>query len=233
MFTLVLGKPGAGKTAFLVYLLYRYIQQGALCATSLPLTKNFPYYNRVFLLGEWYRGNEHFKSNYPVFEICPSDTPGAHRADTRGTYYYRAFWHYLSRGVPWKIFVPELDNYFDAEAYRMIPQDVRGYFKQHRHWSHDIIADCQVVDHLWTRIRRMAQRYIYCENTGRTERLFSSWLPVSWSSFLHSEFISQEMTPEMLSGTGAIDYPTMARVFTWYHTDASVPVVEYPVGGAT
>jgi len=229
MINIIAGLPGAGKTAFMTYLSWRYIQQGALVASAIPYSKHFPGNGRYLPLGEWYRAGEHFKSDYPVFELCKHDAPGAVKADLRGSLYFRAFWHFLKRGDPWKIFIPEIDNYFDAESYRLIPAEVRGYFKQHRHFCHDIIADCQVVDHLWTRIRRMAQRYIYCEFTARTERMFSSFLPITWSSFLHSEFISQEMTPEMCSGTGAIDYPTMREVFRWYHTDASVPVVEYPI----
>lgn len=218
MFTLVLGKPGSGKTAMLTWLSALACQAGCLVASNIEYTEKWPFHGKFLPIGT---------PEYPVFELCEPGTPGAVTERVgRDVVTYRAWWHYLGPGQPWKVFITEIDNYFDASDFANIPPGVRGYFKMHRKWKHDVFADCQVLEHLWTRIRRMAQKYIVCEYTGRSERI-TRWLPQRYHRFIRSEFASADLTMASHMGSGVMTYEQMKPVFEWYNTDQLVGMTSF------
>jgi hypothetical protein len=206
MIRVVLGKPGSGKTLYMLWLMGQYLAAGRPVATNIRLTKACPFYNRVAMLDD-------DEAKWPVFQEPDKDRDIP----------YRAFWHYLNpNGLagPWAIFVDEADNYWDSSEFGRlnVAKDVRLYHKQHRKLKHDIIYSVQNLDNLYVRVRRMVQSFVVCEYTRRSSRLYK-YLPSWCQKFCRAEFTSEQFGPKTLVGNGSFTWWEAKKMFTWYTTE--------------
>lgn len=246
MLRAVIGKPGHGKTTYLLYQMLQFVLDDWMVATNMSLTDRCPFAHRVMRLddGKW-----------PVFQLPEKAIMGApcrmcrgrgttiRRSDPsphahfekitcpkcQGTgkwdqpaILYDAFWHYM----PWKVayILDELDNQFDSMDFQKLAEvarDARLYFKQHRKRQDIILYAVQNLDNIWTRIRRMTETFVCCAWNYRSNPLFRH-LPITWSSFCRDEFSDPSFSENSLVSSGRFWYREAFELFQWYDTSQLV-----------
>lgn len=194
-----MGRPGSGKSLYMLWILEQFVKAGRKVASNIELTPECPFIDKVALLDDP-------EEEYPVFREECNGKP------------YRAFWHYLGPG--WAIVIDEADNYFDCTDHGKMAKDVRLYFKQHRKLKHDVVLGVQCVDNLYVRIRRMVQSWIVCEYTRSTAGFVEKHFPLSWSRFIRGEYCDQAL--RQLVNAGHFWYHEAQRMFSWYRTEQIV-----------
>lgn len=220
----ILGMPGAGKTLSMVEYIGYFLNRGRVVATNIELLPACPYYNYVVKIGT---------PEFPIFAHPKYEGEGRNRRQVCG---HRAFWHYMPGDVDYVI--DELDNHFDSMDFQRLNdagEDVRLYFKQHEKHGlagDNIIYTVQDLDNLWTRIRRMTQTWVVCENSWRSSPLMQK-LPRSMTKFLRAEFADKNLRPESLVAEGYLTYKEASKMFGWYkRTQLIGDPAQYRWGGA-
>lgn len=241
MLEAVLGKPGHGKSLYLLYVMLDFIRRGWRVATNMSLTDACPFAHRVIRLDDGF---------FPVFQMpedavlhpCPRcaiavgrsgrvaykgdpscrECEGKGQIEVRPAIPYDAFWHYM----PWQTcyVLDEFDNALDSLDFQRIAEcarDARLYFKQHRKRSDVIVYAAQNLDNVWNRVRRQTERFIACEWNYRTSRIMKHF-PVSWSSFNRVEFSHESLGPQHVITEGRFWYSEARQMFSWYNTDQLV-----------
>lgn len=197
----VLGKPGHGKSLFLLWEIARLLLEGWDVATNMSLTPECPFHDRVIRLDD---------GRHNVFQMPEKATPG------REAVPYVAFWHYM----PWRVayVLDEIDNVFDSMDFMRLAtesRDARLYFKQHRKRGDIIVYAVQNLDNVWTRIRRMTETFTVCAWNYRTQKIFR-YFPIWMSSFIHVQFSDAMLSPDSYVDEGRFWYREAQTMFTWY-----------------
>lgn len=209
------GLPGSGKTLGALWQMEQWVRAGCTVATNIRLTEYCPYFDDVFLLDD-------DAGECPVFELPKFAKVDGSRFPVQ-TRKYRAWWHYMPPGV--KYVIDEADNYFDSMDFAKLAEmadDARLYFKQHRKRGDDIVWITQNPENLWNRIRRMTQSFWLCEHNWRSRPLFQSFFPITWSSFMRTEFAKDDFSERSRVREGYFSYGEAQRMFRWYATDQIV-----------
>lgn len=231
MIRAVLGKPGHGKSLYLLYCMYHFVRTGWTVATNMELTDACPFAHKVVRLDD---------GKFPVFQTpepekqCPlcfgrgtnafsnQPCPVCQGKGKQPAIPYSAFWHYMPWGVAYVL--DELDNLFDSMDFAKlaaVSRDARLYWKQHRKRGDVIVYAVQNLDNIWTRIRRMTESFVVCEWNYRSSWIMSH-MPKRWSSFLRAEFSDESFNEQSVVTEGRFWYREATQLFSWYRTSQLV-----------
>ncbi|HEV2293803.1 MAG TPA: zonular occludens toxin domain-containing protein [Tepidisphaeraceae bacterium] len=202
MIYVVGGDLGSGKSLWSMDMMQIAARMGRPIYTNINLLPACPFHDRVALIDtpEWPVFRERKTEN----EVC-------------------AWWEYAVDGA--LIVVDEADLYFDCTDNSKMGKDARAAHKMIRKVGWDIIYIVQNVPNLYVRIRRLASRFIICEHTYRTLRVFR-WIELalgkqralSLSRFIRAEFGSEKLEPGSHRGDGYYSYNEASVFFGWYET---------------
>ncbi len=197
MLTISYGMPGSGKGLHAIMAMEQALMRRRKVVTNIKLSKACPWRKYVGFLSnrDVWDGKEGFWSRVPNEHF---------------------------------IVIDEADNFFDADWGRMASDkfgsddpDVvtpRTYFKQHRHYFHDLLLVTQCIDNLWIRIKRVATQHLYCEWSFRTTPLHRD-IPIGWTKFHYITHVGVQLKPDAVISQGFQRYSVMQRYFDYYESD--------------
>lgn len=197
MITIIFGLPGAGKTAFMTYLL----------KTMYEERKNelFKFtYKKILEINKEYGTNFTLPTQTPIFINTNYDVKfkiGFAKEFVPYVFNIKKF------GVPIedidpkkklkslqfvppgaKLFIPEFQKYINSHEWEKVPKETRTAFEEHRQWWLDFFIDVQRPVMVAAAVRELASRFIHvvkhenvCNFAGGVESTtfhtleFSSW----------------------------------------------------------
>lgn len=164
MITIVFGKPGSGKTAFLAAEAAQYLNGSDLCYEAHQECLNEV--RRLNGEGFCFGLPEHA----PVYSNFPLTVQCGYKKYC-GSYYIDGFhMGFRNDSVPVvsmlpgsKIFLSEAQRYYNSRKSKDLPDWVSRYFEEHRHYGLDIMLDVQRPGLIDVNIRDITERFIEIE----------------------------------------------------------------------
>lgn len=163
----ITGKPGSGKTYFILRLIKKYLQDGRDCFCNLKIDETF-----LDLKPK--------KSSFFIF--------GKRKPKELGKLYY---WDDLTKfrkvhsGV---IFMDEGASYFNSRKWSSMSDEDLVKFQQHRHDGLDIIYSSQNFDMVDKVIRQLTNFVYICHSFGPNSK--TTWF--FWSNLFDPEYVNNK-----------------------------------------
>lgn len=242
MITIVFGKPGSGKTAYLTADAVKYMNGSAECLELLEQSR-----------AEVQRLNNGFSlpSLSPVYSNYPITVPHGY-GKCRVSFYVDGFRLGLdndSLGVfhvpPYsRIYLAEAQRYYNSRNSRDFPEWVSRFFEEHRHFNLNILLDVQRPGLIDVNIRELCERFVevvelhhqYDEvgNILATDfilREFSDWKYVD--KYLSGGEYTGELTRERFFGNVFEHYESRSYFNVFLPPeDSDFNYVTHPIGNA-
>lgn len=154
MITIVFGKPGSGKTAYMTADAVRYMNGSEACLDLLAESKKeiigytIPEYSPVY-------------SNYPI------TVPHGY-GKQRVSYYVDGFhMGFQNEFVPVlylppnaRVYLAEAQRYYNSRNSKDFPEWVSRYYEEHRHYGLNIMLDVQRPGLIDLNIRELCERFV-------------------------------------------------------------------------
>jgi hypothetical protein len=209
MIYLISGDIGSGKTLKVMQWMEQAAAAGRFIATNILLREDCPFHDDVALI------------DTPQYPIARDDDE---QKSATGEVPYNYFWEYIPREA--LVVIDEADIYFDSSDHGKMKRACKIYHKQLRKFRHDLVYIVQRNSNMYKRIRDLAGRYIYAENTYRTRRIFrmldgivgekvSQYL----SRFNYYEFADPSLDWSQVRGSGHFTYAEASQYFGHFDTE--------------
>ena len=198
MITIVFGKPGAGKTAFLVQDALRYMTFGDEARKVFADTVR-----KVNELNEK-GGNFTLPRVVPVYSNFPITANPGSKVETRSLYIDGFHMGFENEYVPVlhlypgaKVYLSEAQRYYNSRRSKDLPDWVSRFYEEHRHFGLNIMLDVQRPGLIDINIRELCGKFI--EVLGMTHRTDRKGLIIS-STYHIREFEDWKFVEQYMSG---------------------------------
>lgn len=222
MITIVFGKPGCGKTAFLTANAAQYLNGSALAGEL--------YDDCVEELQQL--NSEGFKFELPPHGPVYSNYPIAAQSGVNeytGSFYIDGFhmgfenndvetFNVLPRS---KLFLAEAQRYYNSRKSKDLPDWVSRFFEEHRHFGLDIMLDVQRPGLIDVNIRELAEEFIEVEQITQRKDEYGY---ITETDFYCKVFNDWKFVDKYLSGAADLYekriYAFDFNVFEYYQSES-------------
>jgi len=193
MISVVFGGLGGGKTLFAVEQMARLRRAGCPVVSNIRVT-------------------------IPGVELLEEVVRYDHKGHVVG-----GFWEDEARWKGYAIVIDEADYFFDTMDWGKFGPSFNRWLKSVRKNRQEVVLITQCFENLHVRIRRLAQRFILCDNTSRSNWLIrDGWLPMWLSRFYRVEFSANTLKESDVVQERWLSRAAARRLFGMYDTEQRV-----------
>ena len=223
--TIIIGEPGAGKTALLSRFLADFIENGfdryISCKREINKLNEGGFINlEPPPLKHTCYADFDFKINRRIKAYSVS----GFEIGLPNPYFKTRYF------APYSIFfLDEAQKYFDSRMSKYIREEVYRWFQLHRHNHYEIYMTCQRLGNIDVNIRSIADKYIYVEGCEVKEDKYGQIINVTWKvrEFKSCDTAEQYMMArerKEISKLGeSITYKTDLPIFNYYDSYGCKP----------